>query len=809
MVPLALALITGIWLGDAMGGALPVVFTLLLVNLSIAVAWARARCWLLLGAVFLTGWFDLLVHTSVISPHDVRNVFGKETRIVRAQGELMELHEPRPADDAAGMAPMQTAIVELHAWQDGDEWNPVAGRVLARLPAHAMVNAAVGSRVEIDGLLKRPPSAVAEGLFDYQKHLARRGIHHVIECSRPSDVRLEDPARQPALPQWRSSFQAWARGTIARGLPANDESVQLLWAMTLGWRAALTDEVAEPFMRSGTMHIFAISGLHVALIAAVMVHLLRLAMVPRGWCGCVVLPLLWFYAFATGWQPSAVRSTIMAGVIIAGWALSRPSDLVNSLAAAACIILVCDPNQLFGAGFQLSFVVVLSIALLLPHFERWRAGWMQPDPFLPPELRPQWQRWLDAPLRLLTGNVATSLAAWLGSLPLVACYFHLLTPVSLIANVLIVPLSALALMSCCGSLLFGAWLPAIGELFNFSAWHWMNWMRGTSAWCAELPGAWFPVPGPSGAALVLYYTVLLALVTGAAFKRSHWRWLGPVTGVLLVWLTFNHLRHRDEVRLDVLALRGGESLVLDAPGRAGDCVIDCATESDYQAVVAPFLKSRGWRRVPNLILTHGDHRHVSGFPTAMALHDPPSVFTSGLGFRSPAYRAAIQTLSGRGDVHQRVHDGDHAGPWEVLHPGAGDRFSQADDGALVLRASFHGIRLLLCSDLGREGQRTLLERHPDLKADIVIAGVPAQGEPLRQELLDVIQPQLIILSVAEFPAGERPGAVLRQRLAAYGVPVIHTLDAGSVLLRFRPEACEVRTMSGWTVRMESRGSTME
>src|SRR4029434_6045463 len=103
-------------------------------------------------------------------------------------------------------------------------------------------------------------------------------------------------------------------------------------------------------------------------------------------------------------------------------------------------------------SFQLSFFVVLSIALLLPPIERLRQRLLQPDPLLPPELRPRWRRWLDGPVHFLTTSLATSLAACLGSLPLVPSYFHLFTPVSVAANLIIVPLSSLALMSNLGSL---------------------------------------------------------------------------------------------------------------------------------------------------------------------------------------------------------------------------------------------------------------------------------------------------------------------------------------------------------------------
>jgi competence protein ComEC len=295
----------------------------------------------------------------------------------------------------------------------------------------------------------------------------------------------------PLKPPLADQFCEWAQRTLARGLPAEDQSLRLLWAMVLGWKTALTPEVAEPFMQSGTLHIFAISGLHIALISDILIRLLRVWRMPRALSGLIAIPLIWFYTGATGWQSSAIRSTVMMSIVIAGWALERPSNLLNSLAAAGLIILAWDPTQLFQASFQLSFFVVLGLALIVPPLECARRKLLQPDPLLPPELRPPWQQRLDRPLRWVSTSLATSLAAWLGSMPLIAYYFYMVTPGSLLANMLIVPLSSLALMSSLGAIICGDWLPFLTELFNNSSWLWMQWMIRLSQWFAGLPGAYF------------------------------------------------------------------------------------------------------------------------------------------------------------------------------------------------------------------------------------------------------------------------------------------------------------------------------
>ena len=160
---------------------------------------------------------------------------------------------------------------------------------------------------------------------------------------------------------------------------------------------------------------------------------------------------------------------------------------------------------------------MLSIALLLPPLETIRGRLLQPDPLLPPELRPRGRRWLEKPFRWLTASLATSLAAWLGSLPLIAYYFHLLTPISLLANLVVVPLGSLALMSNLGSLLCGGWCPWLNELFNHSGWFWMEAMIKSSEWFAALPGAYFYVKAPPWLGFVVYYALLFGTLTGWLF----------------------------------------------------------------------------------------------------------------------------------------------------------------------------------------------------------------------------------------------------------------------------------------------------
>src|SRR5205085_6802940 len=124
-------------------------------------------------------------------------------------------------------------------------------------------NCIAGKTVEVSGIVIEPAPPVAEGVFDYQRYLRLQRIYYELKVESARDWK----ALGRQTPSLADRFRSWSQRALARGLPEEDKSLRLQWAMLLGWQTALTAEVSEPFMRSGTMHIFAISGLHIALIA--------------------------------------------------------------------------------------------------------------------------------------------------------------------------------------------------------------------------------------------------------------------------------------------------------------------------------------------------------------------------------------------------------------------------------------------------------------------------------------------------------------------------------------------------------------
>ncbi|HWY78022.1 MAG TPA: MBL fold metallo-hydrolase, partial [Verrucomicrobiae bacterium] len=225
-------------------------------------------------------------------------------------------------------------------------------------------------------------------------------------------------------------------------------------------------------------------------------------------------------------------------------------------------------------------------------------------------------------------------------------------------------------------------------------------------------------------------------------------------------------------------------------------LIDVGHSNSVQFVTKPFLRAQGVNGSPPLVLTHGDLQHMGGAEPFCDEFKVSRIYTSPVRFRSAPYRRILARLAGIPGLLNTVGRDDVVGGWTVLHPNRDDRFTRADDGAIVLRATLGHTRVLLLSDLGRAGQKALLERTPDLRADIVVSGLPAADEPLSEDLLKAIQPLFVIISDSEFPISGRASPRLQARLRRTGLPVLYTRTSGAVTLEFHRHYWQLRMVNG-------------
>src|ERR1044071_5845437 len=165
--------------------------------------------------------------------------------------------------------------------------------------------------------------------------------------------------------------------------------------MVLGLRHQTAEDIEEPFQQTGTLHLFAVAGFHVGIMARLLWILATVVRLPRNWATTLIIPAVLFYAAVTGLHTSSVRAAVMSAVLLAGFLAERKAFALNSLSAAATLILSWNTNELFSGGFQLSFSVVTAIVLAADPAYRFLRHHFKPDPFLPRRLYAARQRILD------------------------------------------------------------------------------------------------------------------------------------------------------------------------------------------------------------------------------------------------------------------------------------------------------------------------------------------------------------------------------------------------------------------------------
>ena len=663
----ALLYIGGILLGQWFHPPLTALFAFSFLSAFAALLWNRGRLYLLRLLLVLAGWTNLSWHTAIISPNDLRLLAGPGPEAVIVRGALRASPVPR-IYERQGRELWHSSVVidagQIHLAADGSP------RLAKSLPMRQQFCRRTSSAANP----WRSPACLARrrvrGLMDYSMPAPTISTTPFITNCAP--IRRKRGTSRPATPPrtmpLSDRFSHWATKTLALGLGPEDAPLRLIWTLALDWKAPLTETVEEPFMRAGTYHIFAVDGLRIGLLAGIGVGLLRALRLPRALCGLLVIPVIWFYAGLTGWPASAVRATIMMSIVIGGWACHRPANLVNSLFAAAFVILLWDPWQLFQPGFQLSFLVVLCIAVLLPLVRNlFRSRVFQKDPFLPEMLKPRWPPPLQAAVRYAMDISALSLAAWLGSIPLAAAYFHLFTPVSVPANCLVVPVAALALMSSIGSLLTGAWLPGLAALFNHSGWFFMKCIIVLSRWAAQCPSGAFNVSTPAPVTYVLYYPVLFSVLTGWIFRsRIKWAVAVAILGLGVCWLA-QRAAESKTARLHFLPLNGGSAVFADNAGSGDSMLFDCGNAQAAESVVKPFLRAQGVNTLDSLALTVGHVQDSGGAKVVLTNFSVGRVFVNPVRDRSPAYRDVIREIKQTARWRTLQAGGD-AGGWLALHP---------------------------------------------------------------------------------------------------------------------------------------------
>lgn len=651
------------------------------------------------------------------------------------------------------------------ASQDDDE--PSAASESAQAGRETSVDDLVwtlrpGQRVRIPGRLSRPSAPANPGQYDWRTSARRDGLLADLNSPAPAAVEILSPppsGLQRIL--WHIRVQANQHLQADSGYTNR----LLLHALVLGQRDRALNDLNDAMTRAGVVHFLSISGQNLTVLLGFLYLLLRLLQVPQRPAAVLVMMLLGMFLLVAETESPLLRASIMAAIVAIGLIAGRRASTANLLSAAAIVLLVVEPMELFRPGFQLSFGIVAGL-LILYHpvrsllFGRWlsRRGLMvfRQDRGA--------RRWLwHTGLEWTSRAVSASVAAYLASLPLVAYHFGLLTPLAAVFTLLLAPLVSVTLVVGYLQLVLAWPVPKLAGMLASPLGLLTDWLSKLSEWMGGLPLICvdlYPVP--------VWAAGLVGVAILAAGYRRHLRlsraW---ATVMVLAAATFVTAMTQlpagetGKAELSVLDVGSGQCAVLRCPsGRT--VILDAGTQGGfdpYERALQPFLRQMRWPMPSAAFVSHPHVDHYNALPGLLAQHNLSQTFVNDT-FETADPREAgparlVREFAAAGTRvrvltrGQTVQLDDQTRVTVLWPPPASQGYQLADpnDTSLVLRVDCAGLRLLLPGDIGELAQRRLLELSQDeLRAEVLILPHHGRYDLSLPELLAAVDPKIVIRS---------------------------------------------------------------
>jgi ComEC/Rec2-related protein len=757
LVGLTVVAITGILLADRVLLPIAVVFGVVMVAMLI-VLWRPGRwsCWMLCAALF----FEL--HTIQHGNCDARwlaGILAESPRVIKAAGVVWS--EPEKPQTFSRNVTCRFVLRLNRASMAGQNFDTDAQMKVSwagPIPAY-------GDRVTLVGGASNLEPARNPGEFDSLAYEHRHGVYSEIRARYAIDCQVAGHGAGYPWMAFGLAARHWVQNRLEVDLADSPEATAVIDGIVLGLRGDSPEDLKVLLQRTGTIHLFVVSGLNIAMLVGLMFLLLRPWGLPRNVVFVVIILILAIYTLMTGLRTASVRSAFMASLVLVAALFDRRPLSFNNLAAAALIILALDTDELFAPGFQFSFTVVFVIIAWAAPLQRRMEALAQPDPFLP---RVLWS-W---PLRCrvwcwhrFSVVVGLMVASWLGSLIFTVGYFHLFSPGSLVANFLAVPVAFAILALGLATVLTAKVSAHLVVLFNNANWFAAKVMLGVLHISASLPGGFVYVENPRlGARAKCEITVLDVGDGGAAH------------------------------------VRGG--------GR--DWLVDSGDDYHYGRTVLPYLRSRGVNRLDGLVITHGNVHHMGAALTAIGDFRPSLLAESMLLDRSSTRKKMNAALAeqrlGKGLYARNdlIHLGK-AVTVRVLYPPIGLKRSSAADMALVLQLQCGATRALLMSDSGFSTEQWLLENEHDLQSDLIIKGQRPGDLSGTPDFLARVAPRVVVCRGLGYAEPVEKLDAWEKETVASGLAVFRQDKTGAVSVDIGNDGYEVRGfLNGQTFRSRAR-----
>ncbi len=606
------------------------------------------------------------------------------------------------------------------------------------------------------------------GAFNYQEFYNRKGFfgRAYLDEGRELDIIENNP-------NLVSSIQESIRLLFQNKLGSN---YGLLTALILGDKSSVDPEIREDFTDTGVIHVLAVSGLHVGYVLLILMSVGKILRIPWGWDRLFIIIGLIAFCILTGGKPSVVRASIMAGLFILTPVVNRTGNLWNTIFLSAFLILMFDPLFIEDLGFILSYAAVASIILLYQFFQT-----TLPESFRIANIK-------SKPTQFIFGLFLVSLSAQLGTLPITALHFDRIPIISLLANVVIVPIIGI-LVATGFTLMFLGWIPFISDLIGETAWLTTEIITWIAAQFSEVPFAYLPVHQLNWSWAVGYYVILMSVIL---LCLPTYRKYSLVTA--MIWMSLWVIKPSSPNQLDVIFMDVGQgdatlvrfpndkNMLIDGGQRFGN--------RDYGAsVVIPVLNHFDINRIDWMIMSHPHSDHIGGLISVIESVEVDSVYDSYLAMDSWTYTSLMDSLVSRNVGIRRPSPGDVIKIDEDVSilffaPDSSTvSKSHINDASIVIKLIYGETSFLFTGDLEAGGETSLLKFGNQLKSDVLKVGHHGSKTSSTEPFINLVSPELTVVSVGYKNKFRHPSKAVIERIEEYSDRIHRTDESGALWLR--------------------------
>jgi competence protein ComEC len=740
---------------------------------------------LCLAAGVWSGYQSHLIHRPPLGPGHVSNFYNQPG--ITFTGKIVSFSRLYPHKTRVEVA--CTALARADAGT-GQQTFLAQGRIYLNLYGKTGPALGFNDRIRFDGPIRPIRNFGNPGAFDYQTFLKRQGIFGTVHTGTNRVERISiDP-----LPAWiqgiqgleknRNRFHAFVMTRTQDHLNGG----HILAALVTGIKHGLPNDLRNLFARAGASHLLAISGLHLGILCLIFffVFYRALSLFPgllisaraKKLAGVLTLVPLFLYAVFSGFSPSTQRAFIMTGIFMFSFLGERQNHPVNTLAGAGVLILLADPAALFSISFQLSFSAVLFIILGMG-ITGMLGGINIPG----------------VPKFLVSICVATLLAG-LGTFPLIAGYFNLVSLIQVPVNLVLVPLIGFVCLPL-GLLSLMTWplFPGLAHGLLTLAASLAELCTAYTARLTDLPFAWSYLPALSLGDLAAAYLFMAAVFIACYVKKARWIMVGAMVllaGIYGLRMTVQTQApgHMTITVMDVgqgnaalIQTVEGRNILVDGGGFSGDSGFDVG-----QNVVAPFLWHQGVTRLDTVILTHPDSDHMKGLVFVLE------------NFKTGVLVKSMDTSSHKS--FERIMDACLRKQIPVLVPDCENRqlawertrveFFQCDttspefntnDNSIVFKLALDDFSMLFSGDIMKKRERLLagsFGKH--LTSRILLAPHHGSDTSSTHGFLNQVQPEGVIISCGFNNPYRFPHAGVLDRYRHHGLKIFRTDAHGAVTI---------------------------